>query len=1021
MKYTLLTLTLCLLAGSLWAQQSVLDTHPKHLFETGQSLFAAKNYPAASRYLENALESGAFAGTETERQARNYVALSAFYQQKDDAAHLLEAYAKEYPYAANIEQVQLYIGILELEAGKNKPALNRFEKISISDLDKSDAQALQYYRGVAYSKQEKYDKAAYELGSLLKQGAGTYQEAATYYYGYAQYQLGNYKEALSSLKKVEDNPTYKQHVPYLVCQLYFLNNNCEKATEYGKKLLNEQPVGSKSEKKKIERQKTEIMRIVGTCAFRSGNYQEAVTQLEAYQKQAKRISREDWYLLGIAYYNIEKYSNAADALSKTTSKNADALSQNAYFYIALSNLKLGDKAKARMAFEQAANTDFDKNIKENALYNYALVTYEMSYQPFNESIEAFERFLKEFPDSQYKDKVHEYMVNAYLTTNNYAEAYESIKKLNSKSAKVKEAEQRVLFGMATNAIANRKYTPATEYLETLLKQKITDADIKARAQFWLGECLFRSGKYAEAQTCFDKYLKSNPSTSQVEYNLAYYNTAYTYFMQKQYTKSTEWFNQYVAKEKENTVLLTDAYNRIGDGFYQARNFTKALDAYGYSIAKGGTVAGVDYAIYQTAFVYGLQGKYADKITTLEDLIKKFPKSYWADDAYYEIGSSYVALNNNAQAITTFKNICSKYPKNSDIVRMSRAQLAMLQYNEGLIDESIATHKLIIAQYPNSEEAEVSLSTLESMMVEQNRVDEFNKLAQQLGKSSASQEDSLQYKAVEKIYFRDELPAAITGFEKYLTAYPQGKYRSLASYYLANCYYRQNQNEAALNLYAQLVNDSQNPNLEETLVRAASLSYDAKKYQQAATYFDQLSEVGNAEHKQAAALGLLRCWNLLNQYEKTIEAATDLLQRYAGNADMVAEARYNRMKAYKALNKIDNAYSDMKALAADTRSEYGAEAKYYMAQYYLDKNELEKAEAEVFDYIEKGTSHQHWLAMTFVTLSDVYMAQDKYFEAKQYLLSLRENYDTSDDAEVANMIEARLKKIESYENESVSNN
>jgi TolA-binding protein len=492
-------------------------------------------------------------------------------------------------------------------------------------------------------------------------------------------------------------------------------------------------------------------------------------------------------------------------------------------------------------------------------------------------------------------------------------------------------------------------------------------------------------------------------------------------MQKQYTKANEWFNRYVTLEKENTVLLTDAYNRIGDGFYQARNFTKALEAYSNNFAKGGTTAGVDYAIYQTAFVYGLQGKYTDKIVALEDLIKKFPKSYWADDASYEIGCSYVALNNNAKAISTFKNICSKYPKNSDIVRLSRAQLAMLQYNEGLIDEAIATHKLIIAQYPNSEEAEVSLSTLESMMVEQNRVDEFNKLAQQLGKSSASQEDSLQYKAVEKIYFRDELPAAVAGFDKYLKAYPQGKYRSLATYYLANCYYRQNQYDTALDLYAQLVNDTQNPNLEETLVRAASLSYDAKKYEQAATYFDQLSEVGSAEHRQAAALGLLRCWNLLSQYEKTIDAANDLIQRYAGNADMVAEARYNRMKAYMALNKVDNAFGDIKTLADDTRSEYGAEAKYYKAQYYLDKNELAKAEEEVFDYIDKGTSHQHWLAMAFVTLSDVYMAQEKYFEAKQYLLSLRENYDTSDDAEVANMIEARLKKIESYENESVSNN
>ena len=45
MKFKLFTLTFLLLAGTAWAQQSVLDTHPKHLFETGNSLFAEKNYP----------------------------------------------------------------------------------------------------------------------------------------------------------------------------------------------------------------------------------------------------------------------------------------------------------------------------------------------------------------------------------------------------------------------------------------------------------------------------------------------------------------------------------------------------------------------------------------------------------------------------------------------------------------------------------------------------------------------------------------------------------------------------------------------------------------------------------------------------------------------------------------------------------------------------------------------------------------------------------------------------------------
>ena len=167
MKFKLFTLTFLLLAGTAWAQQSVLDTHPKHLFETGKSLFAEKNYPAASRYLENALESGEFTGTETERQARSYVALSAFYQKKADAEHLLLAYATDYPYASNIEQVQLYIAILEMQEGKYKPATNRLEKIRQSSLTPEDAQALQYYRGFAYIKQKKYDKASYELGCCL--------------------------------------------------------------------------------------------------------------------------------------------------------------------------------------------------------------------------------------------------------------------------------------------------------------------------------------------------------------------------------------------------------------------------------------------------------------------------------------------------------------------------------------------------------------------------------------------------------------------------------------------------------------------------------------------------------------------------------------------------------------------------------------------------------------------------------------------------------------------------------------
>ena len=80
----------------------------------------------------------------------------------------------------------------------------------------------------------------------------------------------------------------------------------------------------------------------------------------------------------------------------------------------------------------------------------------------------------------------------------------------------------------------------------------------------------------------------------------------------------------------------------------------------------------------------------------------------------------------------------------------------------------------------------------------------------------------------------------------------------------------------------------------------------------------------------------------------------------------------------------------------------------MAQLYFDNGETGKAEKEVLDYIEVSTPHAYWLARSFVLLSDVYMKLGRNLDAKQYLLSLQQNYQADDD--IAEMIETRLAKL-----------
>jgi hypothetical protein len=79
----------------------------------------------------------------------------------------------------------------------------------------------------------------------------------------------------------------------------------------------------------------------------------------------------------------------------------------------------------------------------------------------------------------------------------------------------------------------------------------------------------------------------------------------------------------------------------------------------------------------------------------------------------------------------------------------------------------------------------------------------------------------------------------------------------------------------------------------------------------------------------------------------------------------------------------------------------------LSQLYFDKGDRAKSESNIMSFIKEGTTHTYWLARSFILLSDIYTADGKDIEARQYLLSLKQNYSGKDD--IANMISARLKE------------
>ena len=381
------------------------------------------------------------------------------------------------------------------------------------------------------------------------------------------------------------------------------------------------------------------------------------------------------------------------------------------------------------------------------------------------------------------------------------------------------------------------------------------------------------------------------------------------------------------------------------------------------------------------------------------------------------------LDNESRAITSFERLLSTKP-NSELARKGALEIGMIYFNQNNFDAAISAYKNVIAKYPGTQESYTALESLESVYIEKNDVASYlaytKTLGMTLGSTVAGREDSISYVAAERQYMNGNYAQAISGLKAYVNSYcAGGRYCTTAQFYLADSYYRTNDKDNALRAYQALLLIPGNQYSSEATSRAAEITYDKKDYSASLQYFRQLEAMAQTtEDRNVSRLGVLRCSYFLNDHNTTINIANEILNDSRSTAELRSEAMYNRAKAFIAQNQVNQAVPDLRSLGNDTRTSNGAEAKFLLAEIYFNQNNLTESETVIMDFAKKGTPYQYWLARSFVLLSDIYIARGNDFQAKQYLLSLRNNYTTAD--EVQGMITERLNAIAQREGQSVIN-
>jgi len=991
------------------AQTSEKITSPQRLYQEGQSLFQQKAYAAAipplQAFVRQIDTEGKPLPATGERMEAEYMLVCAAYELKDaQSINKLQAYLDEYPDTPYANRIYALIASVYFFDEKYDEALAMFNSTRLDLLGNEERDDMTYRLATCYLKTGNVKEAAIWF-ETLRSTSKKYAADCTYYISYIRYTQQRYDEALSGFLSLQDNRKYQELVPYYIAEIYLIKKNYDKAEIVAQNFLSAYPDGHSY------RATAEMNRVLGTAQYHFGKYQEAMHSFELYMEHNSEPShrRDALYMLGLSCYQCGVYTQVPTILGRVTTEN-DALSQNAYLHMGLAYLQLSDKNKARMAFEQAAASNANMQIKEQAAYNYALCIHETSYSAFGESVTVFEKFLNEFPNSRYVDKVSNYLVEVYMNTRSYEAALKSIERITHPSTAILEAKQKILFHLGTQSFANAQFQEAIGYFNQSVALGQYNLQTKADAIYWRGEAYYRLNRMQEAARNFNEYINLTPDRATETYALAYYNLAYIAFHEKDYTLAQNRFLKFTQLEKgENPTALADAYNRIGDCYMHVRRFDEAKQYYNKAESMG-TPAG-DYSFYQLALVAGLQKDYDGKVALLNRLSTKYPDSPYAINALYEKGRSYVQNNNSRQAINTFKELLDKYPE-SPVSRKAAAEIGLLYYQNDEYDRAIEAYKHVVTQYPGSEEARLAMHDLKSIYVDANRVDEFAALAAQMPgeiRFDASEQDSLTYIAAEKVYMKGDIAPAKSSFMRYLQSYPNGAFSLNAHYYLCIIGKEQKDEGAVLEHAGKLLEYPDNPYSQEALIARAEILFNRKQFDQAFADYKQLkAKATTAERRQLAATGILRSAALMQDDAETISAATGLLAEAKLTPELRNEALYFRAKAYLNQHADKKAMDDLRLLAKDTRTLYGAEAKYLVAQQLYNAADYAAAEKEILNFIEQSTPHAYWLARSFILLSDVYVAMDKKLDARQYLLSLQQNYHADDDIE--QMINIRLEKL-----------
>lgn len=975
------------------AQELLTQQKPEWLFKKGIELMERSQFGAARENFAAMVASQPHDNLRT-IDAEYFLAFCSLNLYHSDAEKLFGDFMVQHPMHPKAVLANFDLANFFYHERNYKKATEYFAKTDFSVLSADQQNTGRFRYGYCLFSQKSLVESL-EQFNLVKSVGGQYGAAASYYAGFVEYGQGDFERALTDLKRAAQSDSYARLVPYLITNIYYKKRSYDELLAYTSSLPPSDQLTNGDE----------ISLLSAEAHFKKGDYQSA---LLGYNRclDGREETADKAVLLraGFAAY-LQNQEAAAVKYLKLSFTDKDSVGYYSAYYLGSLYLKQGQKPMALASFDIARKYGSDHRLVEEASFMYAKVSYDMG-RP-DQAIAEFERLLKDFPNSTHTFEIKELLSQAYVNASNYNKAIAYIESLPVKSKNVERAYQKATMLKGLDFFNKDDYQQASEFLERSLSYPI-DVDYVAEASFWNGEALSIHKKYHEAAAAYLRVveLKDFHNTDLIQRTR--YGLAYCFYNLQQYDKALLRFKEFVNKSARGQPNLADGILRLADCYYVSKSYAEALATYRKAIAMH--AADHDYAHLQAGTILGIQRQYADAIAELDYVIQTYPLSNWLDAAYFQRAQLEFEQGKYAAAVKDYSGLIAAYPSSRFIpyayTRRAASHFNLKDYNK-TSDDYISA----IRNYPNHPAAKDVLLQLQESLNLAGRSAEFDQYFDLITQSNPDAEgiESVEFETAKNLYFNEDYPKAIARLGSYISKYAQSPRLSDARYYRAESYYRIREMPQALAIYTDLSSDPSFAFANRVVARMAEIEFKQGNYARAIQHFEKLARVAaNKKEQHQAWNGLMEGHYLLAQYDSSKKYAETILDRGSVNAGASNKALLFIGKVAKAKGDFENAKDEFLATVNAAQDEYGAEAKYELADIFYQTKDYKQCYATLVSLNTDFASYTDWVGKSYLLLSDNYVAQGDLFNARAALKSLISNFPKED---VKNQARNRLQKLD----------